>query len=57
MYKRLSIRLVSDLSNDLSSIAQKRGLSINALISEMAWEFVENWKTKYVNNCAETKNS
>lgn len=22
-------------------------LSVNALISEIAWEFVENWKDKY----------
>lgn len=56
MYKRLSIRLVSDLSEDLSNIAQKRGLSINALISEMAWEFVENWKAKYANIGMEVKN-
>ena len=49
MYKRLSIRLVSVLSEDLSNIAKKRGLSINALITEMAWEFVENWKTKCAN--------
>lgn len=56
MYKRLSIRLVSDLSDDLSNIAKKRGLSINALISEMAWEFVENWKSKYANNYTKIKN-
>lgn len=47
MYKRISIRLVQELSEDLSIIAQKRGLSINSLISEMAWEFVESWKEKY----------
>lgn len=49
MYKRLSIRLVRELSDNLLIIAQKRGLSINALISEIAWEFVEDWKAKYAN--------
>lgn len=44
MYKRLSIRLVNQLSNDLIDIAKKRGLSVNALITEMAWDFVEYWK-------------
>ena len=45
-FKRISIRLVSDLSEDLRAIAKKRGLSVNALISEMAWDFVEAWKIK-----------
>lgn len=44
MYKRLSIRLVNQLSNDLMYIAKKRGLSVNALITEIAWDFVEYWK-------------
>lgn len=47
MYKRMSIRLVTSLSEDLKAIAQKRGLSLNTLISEIAWDFVEAWKTKY----------
>lgn len=47
MYKRISVRIVSDLSDRLNIIARKRGLSLNALISEMAWDFVECWKTKY----------
>ena len=47
MYKRISIRLVSELSSDLKAIAQKRGLSINALVSEMAWDFVEGWKKRH----------
>lgn len=50
MYKRISIRMVSDLSMELNVIAKKRGLSINALISEMAWDFVERWKSKYERN-------
>lgn len=44
MFKRISIRLVNDLASDLYAIAKKRGLSVNALISEMAWDFVESWK-------------
>lgn len=51
MYKRISIRLVDDLSKDLSTIAKKRGLSVNSLISEMAWDFVESWKEKYDVSC------
>lgn len=47
MYKRLSIRIVSALSEKLNDIAKERGLSMNALISEMAWNFVEDWKVKY----------
>ena len=47
MYKRISIRIVAALSDDLRDIARKRGLSVNALISEMAWDFVEAWKSRY----------
>lgn len=47
MYKRLTIRIVNELSTYLSAIAKKRGLSINSLISEMAWDFVEDWKIKH----------
>ena len=46
MHKRMTIRIVDELSIHLNEIAQKRGLSINSLISEMAWNFVENWKSK-----------
>lgn len=51
MYKRMSIRLVSALSEELNLIAKKRGLSLNSLITEMAWDFVEQWKDKYKNIC------
>lgn len=47
MYKRISVRLTVSLWEDLKIIAKKRGLSINALISEMAWDFVGTWKAKY----------
>lgn len=47
MYKRISLRIVAELSEDLKNIAKKRGLSINSLISEMAWDFVEDWKLKH----------
>ena len=47
MNKRISIRLVPILSEDLKAIAKKRGLSVNSLISEMAWDFVETWKKQY----------
>ena len=47
MYKRISLRLVASLFDDLKAIAKKRGLSVNSLISEMAWDFVEDWKSRY----------
>lgn len=47
MYKRISLRIVAELSEDLKNIAKKRGLSINSLVSEMAWDFVEAWKLKH----------
>ena len=47
MNKRLTIRLVNELAVYLEEIAKKKGLSINSLISEMAWEFVEDWKCNY----------
>lgn len=46
MHKRISLRIVDDLAKKLSAIAQSRGLSINSLISEMAWNFVEDWNNK-----------
>lgn len=49
MYKRITLRIISTLADDLNMIAKKRGLSFNSLISEMAWNFVENWKEKYEN--------
>lgn len=47
MYKRISVRLAVSLWEDLKAIAKKRGLSVNSLISEMAWDFVETWKARY----------
>lgn len=44
MYKRISIRLIAALADDLKRIARNRGLSVNSLISEMAWDFVDAWK-------------
>jgi hypothetical protein len=46
MYKRISVRFVNDLATALIEISKKRGLSVNSLISEMAWAFVEDWKAK-----------
>jgi predicted DNA-binding protein len=47
MHKRLTIRLVDELATNLENVSKKRGLSVNALISEIAWDFVESWKKKY----------
>ena len=46
MSKRMSIRFVDSLAKDINTIAKKRGLSVNSLVSEIAWGFVEEWKTK-----------
>lgn len=52
MYKRISVRLVSVLLEELKLIAKERGLSLNALISEMSCNFIdmckkqENWDGK-----------
>ena len=51
MYKRISIRFVPALSEELNLIAKKRGVSINSLITEIAWSFVKEWKDKYKNIC------
>lgn len=47
MYKRLSLQIVSHLLEKLKAIAIERKMSINALISEMAWDFVEKWNEKF----------
>jgi predicted transcriptional regulator len=44
MHKRISIRLVDELAGYLVQIAKSRGLSVNSVISEMAWDFVDEWK-------------
>lgn len=50
MNKRISIRLVASLADELYEIAKAKGLSVNSLISEMVWDFVEVWKEKYREN-------
>lgn len=45
--KRMTIRLVDELNTVILKIAKKRGISVNALIAEMAWEFVEEWREKH----------
>ncbi len=42
---RISLRVVDNLAGLLFQIAQKRGVSVNALITEIAWDFCENWLT------------
>ena len=53
MHKRLSIRLVNELAASLDVIARKRGLSVNSLISEMAWDFVDSWNLSWENKKAQ----
>lgn len=43
---RISLRVVDDLAGSLFQIAKKRGISVNALITEIAWSFCENWLNK-----------
>lgn len=42
--KRMTIRLVTTLAEKLSKISKQRGVSINALITEMAWQFVSEYQ-------------
>lgn len=44
--KRMTIRLVDNLAKDLTNMSETRGISMNALITEMAWEFVSKWEEK-----------
>lgn len=44
--KRMSIRLVPELAESIQKISKRRGISVNALITEMAWSFVESMKKK-----------
>lgn len=44
MAKRMTIRLVDELANAVTDTAKERGISVNALVSEMAWGFVSHWK-------------
>nr|DAF27466.1 MAG TPA: hypothetical protein [Caudoviricetes sp.]DAM81755.1 MAG TPA: hypothetical protein [Caudoviricetes sp.] len=43
MNKRISIRLVYKLYEKLKFIAKDKGLSLNSLIIEVAWDFVNKW--------------
>lgn len=54
-YKRVSIRMVAELAENLSVIAKKRGLSVNSLISEIAWDFVDAWKLRVIEREKEEK--
>lgn len=44
MAKRITIRLVDELATAVKNTAKERGISVNALISEIAWSFVSHWK-------------
>ena len=41
--KRMTIRFVDALANQLFDTAKERGISVNALITEMTWQFVNDW--------------
>ncbi len=57
MYKRITLRIVTTLADNLKTIAKQKGISFNSLVCEMVWEFVENWNTKYRNiECSDTTN-
>jgi len=51
--KRMTIRFVDVLANRLSDTAKERGISINALVTEMAWQFIDDWAKlrEYVKSC------
>lgn len=41
--KRITIRLVDTLGTKLKSMAQEKGISMNALIVQMCWDFINKW--------------
>lgn len=43
MNKRLSIRLVKQLADKLKEMSVERGTSMNSLISQILWDFIENY--------------
>lgn len=45
--KRYSIRFPEELAFQLEKTSMKRGLSINALVTELCWKFVEDFEKKY----------
>ena len=51
--KRMTIRFVDALANQLFNTAKERGISVNALVTEMAWKFVVDWAKLrgYVKSC------
>lgn len=51
--KRMTIRFVDALANQLFNTAKERGISVNALVTEMAWKFVDDWAKLrgYVKSC------
>ena len=40
---RITIRLVDTLGTKLKSMAQEKGISMNALIVQMCWDFINKW--------------
>lgn len=45
--KRYSIRFPEELAFQLEKTSTKRGLSLNALVTELCWQFVEEFEKKY----------
>lgn len=45
---RLSLRIVEELNTKMKEIAKDKGLSLNALIVQMCWQFVEEWESRSV---------
>lgn len=46
LYKRLSIRLSPKLNENLKKLALERGSSMNGIISQILWEFIEKYYTE-----------
>lgn len=44
--KRMTIRFVPQLAEKIKERAEERGISVNALITEIAWKSVEMWQAK-----------
>lgn len=44
--KRVSIRLPKNLTVVVKTAAEERGLSVNAIICMIAWDFVNEWERR-----------
>lgn len=45
--KRYTIRFPKKLSEYLDKVSKNRGISVNSLVTELCWRFVEDFEKSY----------